>query len=98
MNWWHGSSPPMKDCRNGRQPPNLDANILCRALGPVSHRQRNSSLMAPAALPISDVLIVADCWLAQPNVEPVILRAIAMAAEVADADHGEAELAVMLTD
>jgi probable rRNA maturation factor len=54
--------------------------------------------MAPAALPISDVLIVADCWLAQPDVEPVILRAIAMAAEVADADHGEAELAVMLTD
>jgi len=54
--------------------------------------------MAPVALPISDVLIVADCWLAQPDVEPVILRAIAMAAEIADADHGEAELAVMLTD
>jgi len=54
--------------------------------------------MAPVALPISDVLVVADCWLAQPDVEPVILRAIAMAAEIADADHGEAELAVMLTD
>jgi probable rRNA maturation factor len=54
--------------------------------------------MAPVALPISDVLIVADCWLAQPDVETVIVRAIATAAEIADADHGEAELAVMLTD
>jgi probable rRNA maturation factor len=54
--------------------------------------------MAPVALPISDVLIVADCWLTQPDAEPAILRAIAMAAEIADADHGEAELAVMLTD
>ena len=54
--------------------------------------------MPPLALPISDVLIVADCWLAQPDVEPVILRAIATAAEIANADHGEAELAVMLTD
>ena len=54
--------------------------------------------MAPVALPISDVLIVADCWLAQPDVETVIVRAIAAAAEIADADHGEAELAVMLTD
>jgi len=54
--------------------------------------------MAPVALPISDVLIVADCWLAQPDVETVIVRAIATAAEIADAGHGEAELAVMLTD
>src|SRR6185437_6658105 len=27
MNWWHGSSPPMKDCRSGRQPAVLDAKI-----------------------------------------------------------------------
>jgi probable rRNA maturation factor len=54
--------------------------------------------MAPVALPISEILIVADCWLAQPDVETVIVRAIATAAEIADADHGEAELAVMLTD
>ena len=54
--------------------------------------------MATVAVPISDVLIVADCWLAQPGVEPAIVRAITMAAEIADADHGEAELAIMLTD
>src|SRR6201989_1397321 len=54
--------------------------------------------MAPLALPIPDVLLVADCWTTQPDAEPVILRAIAAAAEIAEPDHGEAELAVMLTD
>jgi probable rRNA maturation factor len=54
--------------------------------------------MAPLALPIPDVLLVAECWTTQPDAEPVILRAIAAAAEIAEPDHGEAELAVMLTD
>ncbi|HEY0909782.1 MAG TPA: rRNA maturation RNase YbeY [Bradyrhizobium sp.] len=54
--------------------------------------------MASSALPISDVLIVAECWQTESGAEAVIHRAIATAAEVANADHGEAELAVMLTD
>jgi probable rRNA maturation factor len=54
--------------------------------------------MASSALPIPDVLVVAECWLAEPDAEAVIHRAIATAAEIANADHGEAELAVMLTD
>jgi probable rRNA maturation factor len=54
--------------------------------------------MAPFALPITEVLIVADCWHTEPDAEAIIHRAIATAAEFADADLGEAELAVMLTD
>ena len=54
--------------------------------------------MASSALPISDVLIVAECWQTEIDAEAVIHRAIATAAEIANADHGEAELAVMLTD
>jgi probable rRNA maturation factor len=54
--------------------------------------------MPPFVLPISEVLVVADCWQAEPDAEAVIHRAIAAAAELADADIGEAELAVMLTD
>jgi probable rRNA maturation factor len=54
--------------------------------------------MASSALPISDVLIVAECWQTESDAEAVIHRAIAAAAEIANADHGEAELAVMLTD
>ena len=69
-----------------------------RALGTFSSRNRNSGPMAPFALPISEVLVVADCWQAEPDAEAVIQRAIAAAAEIADTDIGEAELAVMLTD
>jgi probable rRNA maturation factor len=54
--------------------------------------------MASTAPLMSDVLIVAECWQAEPDAEAVIHRAIATAAEIANADHGEAELAVMLTD
>jgi probable rRNA maturation factor len=54
--------------------------------------------MASSALPISDVLVVAECWQTEADAEAVIHRAIAAAAEIANADHGEAELAVMLTD
>jgi probable rRNA maturation factor len=49
-------------------------------------------------LPISEVLVTADCWQAEAGAEAVIQRAIAAAAEIAAADVGEAELAVMLTD
>jgi probable rRNA maturation factor len=59
--------------------------------------------MPPFVLPISEVLVVADCWQTEPDAEAVIQRAIAAAAEIVhagptDADFGEAELAVMLTD
>lgn len=54
--------------------------------------------MAQHALPITEVLVVADGWRSEPDAEAVIERAIATAAEVADADTGGAELAVMLTD
>jgi probable rRNA maturation factor len=54
--------------------------------------------MAQRALPITEVLVVAEGWRSEPDAEAVVERAIATAAEVADADTGEAELAVMLTD
>ena len=65
---------------------------------PVSGRNRNSGPMARFALPITEVLVVADCWQTEPEAEAVIQRAVAAAAEIVDADVGEAELAVMLTD
>src|SRR4030081_125233 len=69
-----------------------------RALEAISGRNRNSGPMVLTALPITEVLVVADCWQIQPDAEAVIHRAINAAAEIADADVGEAELAVMLTD
>jgi probable rRNA maturation factor len=54
--------------------------------------------MAPSALPIAEILVVADCWQAEPEAEAVIDRAIAAAARFVTADVGESELAVMLTD
>ena len=51
-----------------------------------------------SALPLTEVLVVAECWQTEPDAEAVIHRAITAAAETADADVGEAELAVMLTD
>ena len=42
--------------------------------------------------------MVADCWQDAPDAEAVIQRAIATAAAAADADVGDAELAIMLTD
>ena len=51
-----------------------------------------------SVLPATEVLVVADCWQTEPEAEAVIHRAIEVAAEIADADIGEAELAVMLTD
>ncbi|MCA6107631.1 rRNA maturation RNase YbeY [Bradyrhizobium cenepequi] len=51
-----------------------------------------------SALPATEVLVTADCWQTVPNAEAVIHRAIEAAAEIAEADVAEAELAVMLTD
>jgi probable rRNA maturation factor len=47
---------------------------------------------------MTEVLVVADCWQAEPGAEAVIHRAIEAAAGLADADTEDAELAVMLTD
>ena len=68
------------------------------APGANSRRKQNSGPMAPFALPISEVLVVADGWQAEPDAESVIHRAIAAAAEFVTADVGETELAIMLTD
>src|ERR1700737_2996534 len=64
----------------------------------ISGRTRNSGAMAQFPLPITEVLVVADCWQTEPEAEAVIHRAIATAAEIVNAGPGEAELAVMLTD
>ena len=69
-----------------------------RAPEAISEHNRNSGAMAQSALPITEVLVVADCWQNETDVEAVIERAIAVAAEMVDADIGQAELAVMLTD
>ena len=69
-----------------------------RAAGANGRRKQNSKPMAPSVLPIVEVLVVADCWQAEPDAEAAIHRAIAAAAELVAADVGDTELAVMLTD
>ena len=54
--------------------------------------------MSQLTLPMTEVLVVAECWQHEPDADAVIQRAIAAAAESVDADVGDAELAVMLTD
>ena len=54
--------------------------------------------MSQLTLPMTEVLVVAECWQNEPDAEAVIQHAIAAAAESVDADVGDAELAVMLTD
>jgi probable rRNA maturation factor len=58
----------------------------------------SQTTMSQLTLPITEVLVVAECWQAEPDAEAVIQRAIAAASEAVGADTGEAELAVMLTD
>lgn len=64
----------------------------------IPDRNRNSGAMAQSALPVTEVLIVADAWKREPEADAVIQRAVAVAAEMTDADTADAELAVMLTD
>jgi probable rRNA maturation factor len=54
--------------------------------------------MPQTALPITEVVAAADCWLNEPDAEAVIKRAIAAAASTVGFEAGGAELAVMLTD
>ena len=60
--------------------------------------KRNAATMALAAPPETEVLIVAECWAAEADAEAIVHRAIETAAAMLDADTGDAELAVMLTD
>jgi probable rRNA maturation factor len=69
-----------------------------RAPETISGCNRNSGPMAQSAVPMTEVLVVADCWQTEADVESVIHRAIATAAEMVEADVDDAELAVMLTD
>jgi probable rRNA maturation factor len=69
-----------------------------RAPETISGRNRNSGPMAQFALPITEVLVVADCWQTEPDADAVIQHAVAAAAEIVNEDIGEAEIAVMLTD
>jgi probable rRNA maturation factor len=64
----------------------------------VPEHNRNSATMPPSALPVTEVLVVAEAWQNEPDAEALVYRAIAAAAEMVDAQTGEAELAVMLTD
>jgi probable rRNA maturation factor len=59
---------------------------------------QTSGTIVSSVLPLTEVLVVADCWQTEPDAEAVIQRAINAAAEIADAGVGDAELAVMLTD
>jgi len=54
--------------------------------------------MPQSPIPTTEVIVAADCWQDQPDAEDVIHRAIIAAAEMVDADVGDAEIAVMLTD
>ncbi|HEV7880976.1 rRNA maturation RNase YbeY [Bradyrhizobium sp.] len=54
--------------------------------------------MALPAPPETEVLIVAECWAAEADAEAIVHRAIETAAAMVEADTGDAELAVMLTD
>ena len=68
-----------------------------------SGRNPNAGTRTPgtklsSVLPLTEVLVVADCWQTESDAEAVIHRAIDAAAEIADADVGDAELAIMLTD
>jgi probable rRNA maturation factor len=77
------SAADLRQAGSGRNPTLLNAN---------------SGTTVSSVLPATEVLVVADCWQTEPEAEAVIHRAIEVAAEIADADIGEAELAVMLTD
>src|SRR3977135_466251 len=60
--------------------------------------KRNAATMALSVPPETEVLIVAECWAAEADAEAIVHRAIEAAAAFVDADTGDAELAVMLTD
>jgi probable rRNA maturation factor len=54
--------------------------------------------MTLSVSPATEILVVAECWRAETDAEAIILRAVEVAAEIADTATGDAELAIMLTD
>ena len=79
----NSSRPDLPPAGRGRNP-----NIAMQTAG----------TLVSSVLPLTEVLVVADCWQTEPEAEAVIHRAVNAAAEIADADVGDTELAVMLTD
>src|SRR5260221_13795814 len=75
----------------------MPKSAAASALEASSGRNRNSGPMSPFVLPITEVLVVAECWQIEPDAEAIIRRAVAAAAETVDAGLAEAELAEMLT-
>src|SRR3954466_13968399 len=57
---------------------------------------QGAGTLVSSVLPLTEVLVVADCWQTEPEAEAVIHRAIHAAAEIADAAQTEAELAGLL--
>jgi probable rRNA maturation factor len=90
--------------RDVRPHKSLCTKTLCtKILGTKTLGTRTLGLKIPCTMPhsiipVTEVLVVAGCWQDEPEAEAVIQRAIAAAAETVDADVGDAELAVMLTD
>jgi probable rRNA maturation factor len=54
--------------------------------------------MPQLTIPITDVLVVADCWRGEPEAETIVQRAIAAGAEAVATALAGAEISVMLTD
>src|SRR5882724_2927496 len=89
----NSSAGDLPQAGSGRNP-----NAATQNSGPQNLEPQTSGLAVSSVLPLTEVLVVADCWQTEPDAEAVIQRAIGAAAEIVDADVGEAELAVMLTD
>jgi probable rRNA maturation factor len=83
---------------SGRNPNAETPNAGTQTSGTQTSGTQTSGTIVSSVLPLTEVLVVADCWRTEPDAEAVIQRAINAAAEIADADVGDAELAVMLTD
>src|SRR3979411_860186 len=103
MNWWRESSPPMRDCRKSRQPADLDRTIFAPGLpradpgrtlnaGMQNPNSQLSGTLVSSALPLTEVLVVADCWQTEPDAEAVIHRAIEAADELTTCVVGHARL------
>lgn len=73
-------------------------NFECRERPVRARRGGERHIMIRSASPVTEILVVADCWRAEADAEAVIHRAIAAAAGMVDEDTGDAELAIMLTD
>src|SRR3954452_22744029 len=71
------------------------ASLATRRPGTGAFGKSSATMAMP---PETEVLIVAECWSAEADAEAIVHRAIEAAAAMVDADTGDAELAVMLTD